>query len=186
VISVLALDLSVKSTGFAFCTSEMAKPASGTWELAGGVAFAPRAYVRLHRHLKDINDATPIHFVAYEDTVPPHMLRGHSDATTIKALAGLAAHVESFCAAMGIRCQAVGLSTWRKHFVGTIPRGTKSADWKHLAMTRCRDLGFSPLKHDEAEALGLLDYALSVEGVIAPWRESILERELVPAMERRG
>jgi hypothetical protein len=53
-------------------------------------------------------------------------------------------------------------------------------------MTRCRDLGFSPLKHDEAEALGLLDYALSVEGVIAPWRESILERELVPAMERRG
>lgn len=185
-ISVLALDLSVKSTGFALCTSEMAKPVSGTWELASGVAHAPRAFVRLHRHLRDINDATPLHAIFYEDTVPPHMLRGHSDAATIKALAGLAGHVESFCAAMGIRCQSVGLSTWRKHYVGSIPRGTKSADWKHLAMTRCRELGFAPLKHDEAEALGLLDYALSVEGIVAPWRQDILERQFQPTTDGKA
>jgi hypothetical protein len=185
-LAVLALDLSIKSTGFAFWNSEMAKPAHGTWELAGGVSHAARAFVRLHRHLKDINDATPIDFVAYEDTVPPHMLKGHSDAATIKALAGLAGHVESFCAAMGIRCAAIGLSTWRKHFIGSIPRGTKPVDWKHMAMQRCRELGFDPAKHDAAEACGLLDYQLSVEGIVAPWREGILQRQMVPATERNA
>jgi hypothetical protein len=185
VITILALDLSVKSTGFACWTDGMAKPACGTWELAGGVSHAPRGFVRLHRHLKDINDATPLHAAVYEDTVPPHMLKGHSDAATIKALAGLACHVESFCAAMGIRCQAVNQSSWRRHFVGSMPRGTKSADWKHLAMSRCRELGFEPTKHDAAEACGLLDYQLSIEGIIAPWREGILQRQMTPATDGR-
>jgi hypothetical protein len=51
-----------------------------------------------------------------------------------------------------------------------MPRGTKSADYKHLAMSRCRELGFDVIKHDAAEACGLLDYELSVEGIIPPWR----------------
>jgi hypothetical protein len=183
-ISVLALDLSVKSTGFAIWHDQLAKPECGTWELAGGVAHAARGFVRLHRNLKDMNDATPIDRVVYEDTVPPHMLKGHSDAATIKALAGLACHVESFCAAMGIRCQSVGLTTWRKHFVGSMPRGTKSADFKHLAMTRCRELGIEVIKHDAAEAAGILDYALSVEGIIPPWREANLLQRQLRASER--
>lgn len=178
-ISVLALDLSISSTGFALFAGGGAKPVCGTWELAGGIKYAPKAYVRLHRNLRDLNDATPVHLVVYEDTVPPFMLKGRSDAATIKALASLAGHVESFCAAMGIRCEAVNQSTWRRSFLGAMPRGTKTADWKHLAMTRCRELGFEVLKHDAAEACGLLDYALSIEGIVPPWRaEHILTRQL--------
>ena len=55
-----------------------------------------------------------------------------------------------------------------------------------MAMSRCREIGFAPLKHDEAEALGLLDYAISVEGIIAPWRAGILEREMTPATDGRA
>ena len=57
-------------------------------------------------------------------------------------------------------------------------RGTKSVDLKAMAMSRCRDLGFDVNRHDAAEACGLLDYQLSVAGIIAPWREGVLEREL--------
>lgn len=186
-IAVLALDLSIKSTGFALLSGGEAKPVSGAWELAGRVAHAARAFVRLHRSLRDLNNITPIDVIAYEDTVPPYMLRGHSDAATVKALAGLAGHVESFCAAMGIRCHAVNQSTWRRHFVGSMPRGTVSADWKHLAMNRCREFGLHPAKHDEAEAIGLLDYQLSVEGVTPPWRQDhLLQRQLRPAMDGKA
>lgn len=186
-LSVLSLDLSIKSTGFALLCGGEAKPVFGTWELAGDVQHAPRAFVRLHRNLKDLNDATPFDVVAYEDTLPPYMLRGHSDAATVKALAGLAGHVESFCAAMGIRCRAVNQSTWRKHFIGSMPRGTVSSDWKHLAMTKCREFGLEPAKHDAAEAIGLLDYQLSVEGIAPPWRqEHLLQRQLRPATDGRA
>lgn len=184
--SFLALDLSVKSAGFAFWNEEMARPAHGTWELAAGVTHAPKAFVRLHRNLRDVNDATPIDEIVYEDTVPPYMLRGHSDAATVKALAGLATHVESFSAAMGIPCRPVNQSTWRKHFLGSIPRGTSRSDWKHLAMSRCRELGFEPTKDDAAEALGLLDYAVSLEGIIAPWRQDILQRQMTPATDGKA
>ncbi len=186
-ITVLALDLSVKSTGFAFWCDGMAKPASGTWELAGGVTHAPKAFVRLHRHLRDLNDAAPLDLIVFEDALPASRLHGHTNIDTLKAAAGLAAHVQSFAEAMGIRHRCVNLTTWRKHFIGSMPRGTKTADFKHLAMTRCRELGFDVIKHDAAEACGLLDYELSVEGVLPPWRnERVLTEQLTPRRKRLG
>jgi hypothetical protein len=187
VISVLALDLSVKCSGFAQWSDGQAKPDHGTWELAGGITHAPRAFVRLHRHLRDLNDIARIDLIMFEDPLPPHSVHGQTSIDVLKASAGLAAHVQSFAEAMGIRHRAVHQATWRRHFIGSMPRGTKTPDLKHLAMQRCRELGFDPTKHDAAEALGLLDYALSIEGIIAPWRqEHLLERQMVPATERRA
>jgi hypothetical protein len=179
VISLLALDLSIRSTGFAFWSDGMAKPAYGTWELAGDIDHAPRAFVRLHRRLKDINDATPIDVIAFEEAIPPHMLHGNTNAKTVTAAAGLAAHVMSFGEALGIRYRAVSIGAWRRHFIGSQPRGTKTADFKHLAMQRCRELGFNPAEHDAAEACGLLDYEMSVEGILPPWRHA-LQTQLRP------
>jgi hypothetical protein len=65
-------------------------------------------------------------------------------------------------------------------------RGTKTPDLKAMAMSRCRELGFEPNGHDEAEALGILDYQLSVQGVIPPWRAGLLQRELAPATDGRA
>lgn len=182
-IAILALDLSVKSTGFAYWKEGEAKPVGGTWELAAGISHAPRAFVRLHRHLRDINDACPLDAVVFEDPLPPHSVHGHTSIDVLKASAGLAAHVQSFAEAMGIRHRAVHQARWRRHFLGPQPRGVKTADFKHMAMSRCRELGFEPIKHDEAEALGLLDYELSVEGILAPWRQNPLQSQLRP--ERR-
>jgi hypothetical protein len=134
-LTVLALDLSVKSTGFALWSDGQAKPVCGTWELAGGIAHAAKAFVRLHRHLKDVYGLAPIDLIAFEDPLPPHAVHGQTSIDVLKASAGLAAHVQSFSEAMGIRCCAVNQSTWRRHFLGAMPRGVKTADYKHMAMT---------------------------------------------------
>lgn len=160
-------------------------PAHGTWAL-GDMEHVGRAFVRLHKNLLDLHRLEPIECLVFEEAIPAHQLHGHSNAQTIFAAAGLAAHAMSFAEAIGCRYRAVNIAAWRRHFIGKMPRGTKSPDLKHMAMQRCRELGFDPTKHDAAEALGLLDYQLSIEGVLAPWRQAhVLEREMVPATERR-
>jgi hypothetical protein len=185
-VNFLALDLSIRSTGFAMWKEGMALPVSGTWELASSVDWAARAFVRLHRNLMDLHRVEPIDDIVFEEAIPPFALHGNTNAKTLAAAAGLAAHVESFAEACGIRRRAVNLASWRRHFIGKMPRGTKTPDLKHMAMTRCRELGFDVQKHDAAEACGLLDYQISVAGIIAPWRQGVLERQLLPATDGRA
>jgi hypothetical protein len=176
----LALDLSIRSTGFAVWSSGQAVPASGTWELAQSVDWAPRAYVRLHSRLMDLQRLAPIDEIVFEEPLPYAAVKGHTNITTLRSAAGLAAHVESFAEALGIRHRPVNLASWRRHFIGRMPRGTRTPDLKAMAMRRCRELGFDVQKHDAAEACGLLDYQISLAGIIAPWRENVLEREMMP------
>lgn len=186
-MNFLALDLSVKSTGWALYSSEEAALTFGSWALAADLSWRGRAYVRLHRELLALHRETPIDDIVFEEPLSAGAVHGHTSLTTLAAMAGLAAHVESFAEAIGARHRAVNLSTWRRHFIGKMSRGTKSLDWKALAMTRCRELGFDPAKHDEAEAIGLLDYQLSVAGILAPWRaDHILEREMTPATDGKA
>lgn len=186
-MNFLALDLSIKSTGFAIWSEGQEKPAAGTWELASGVDWAGRAYCRLHRNLMDLHRVTPIDEIVFEEALPAVKLRGFSNAATLAVAAGLAAHVQSFAEAMGIRHREVNLSTWRRHFIGKMPRGTKTPDLKAMAMRRCRELGFDVQKHDAAEACGLLDYQVSMAGITPPWRlENILQREMMPATDGKA
>lgn len=182
----LALDLSIKSTGWAMWSSGESRPAFGTWALAPDQSWRGRAYVRLHRNLMDLHRVAALDDIVFEEPLSAGAVHGQTSITTLAAMAGLAAHVESFAEAIGARHRAVNLSTWRKHFIGKMPRGTKSVDLKALSMTRCRELGFDPAKHDEAEAIGLLDYQLSVNGIVPPWRaDHLLQRELTPATDGR-
>lgn len=181
----LALDLSIKSTGWALWSTGEDRPAFGTWELAPDVSWRGRAYVRLHRHLLDLHRLSPIDHIAFEEPLPHAAVKGNTTIDTLAAMAGLAAHAESFAEAVGATHRSVNMATWRRHFIGKMPRGTKTLDLKALAMTRCRELGFDPARHDAAEAIGLLDYQLSLNGIVAPWRAGILQRELMPATDGR-
>lgn len=183
----VALDLSVRSTGFAWWKEGQALPSCGTWELAPHVDYAARAFVRLHARLNAIHQTDPIDELVFEEAIPAHQLHGGTNATTLFAGAGLAAHAMSFCEALGIRWRSVPIRSWRKHFIGSVPRGTKTPDFKHMSMSRCRELGFDVQKHDAAEAAGLLDYQLSVAGILPPWRESnVLQREMMPATDGKA
>jgi hypothetical protein len=137
--------------------------------------------VRLHKNLLELNRLDPIEGLVFEEPVPTHMLKAATNAATEAAKFGLVAHAMSFSEALGIRWRGISISAWRRHFIGSQPRGTKRADLKAMSMKRARDLGFEPLKHDAAEACGILDYHLSMEGITPPWRAAnVLERQLTP------
>lgn len=176
----LALDLSLSSTGWALFASGMEAPAYGHWELAAGMKWRARGYVRLHKNLMELHREHVIDSIDFEEPLNQAALKGNSSIDTITTLTGLAAHAESFAEAIGAKFNAVNISSWRRHFIGSMPRGTKTPDLKWLANKRCRELGFDPAVNDESDAIGILDYRLSLDGIIAPWRQGVLQRELNP------
>lgn len=171
---LLALDLSLSRTGWAMWDDSLAKPAVGSWPLADGLDYAPRAFCRLHRNLADLHRAGRIDRIVYEEPLPPGLLQRDNPAAIPVALIGLAAHVESFCEAMNIAPRSVHQATWRRHFIGPMKRGTKKKQLKDYCKERCRSIGWEPRNDDEADALGLLDYAVNVAGLTPPWRERAL------------
>jgi hypothetical protein len=176
----VALDLSLKSAGFASWSEDQERPVSGCWTLADGLSWAARGYIRLQRNLADLHKIKPITSIVYEDSLPAEKLHGQTNRDTLKALVGLTEHVESFAEAFGIKSRYTNQATWRRHFLGSMKRGTKTPDLKAFAMQRCRDLGFEPQKHDEAEALGILDYSVSLAGLTPPWR---MQHVLMPELK---
>lgn len=165
----VALDLSLKSTGFACWSEGQQRPRCGIWQLSS-LEFAGRAFVRLHRNLIDLHKVEPITSLMWEEALPHWAVKGQTSLATIKALAGLTAHALSFAEAVGARWSEVNQSVWRREFIGAMPRGTKTTDLKRMAMLRCRELGFDPEKHDAAEACGILDHQVTVSGITPPWR----------------
>lgn len=185
-MSWVALDLSIRSTGWAMWSRGQERPAHGTWELAPHIDYAARAYVRLHRSLMGLHRLEPIETLVFEEAIPPFMLHGQTNADTVAAAAGLAAHAMSFAEAIGCRWRPVGIAAWRRHWIGKLPRGTKTPDLKAMAMRRCRDIGWEVLKHDEAEACGLLDYQLSLDGIVRPWADQLtFAPQYAPTPKRR-
>lgn len=180
----VALDLSLSSTGWASWSSDDAALTFGKWPLADSMKWRGRGYVRLHRELMAIHAETPIDHLIFEEPLTPASVSGHTNIDTLQTLAGLAAHAESFAAACKAVPRPVNVATWRRHFIGPMPRGTKSPDLKAMTMKRCRELGFDPVSYDEADAIGLLDHALSVDRITPPWRmEHVLQREMRPATD---
>ncbi|MEN6302290.1 MAG: hypothetical protein ABFD96_06155, partial [Armatimonadia bacterium] len=69
--------------------------------------------------------------------------------------------------ARGIRAGAVSIQSWRSHFLGTAkaPAGLAKAKrtdaLKDMATRRAAERGWLTQYHDEAEALGIMDFALA-------------------------
>jgi hypothetical protein len=61
-----------------------------------------------------------------------------------------------------IRCEEVEPRTWRKHFLGYADSGgfLPVSSLKDAAMVRCREIGWSVVDEHQAEACGILNYAL--------------------------
>jgi hypothetical protein len=168
----LALDLSKRSTGFAAWQPGWAAPRFGHWVLGSEFTTTGQTFVKLHRNLSELMALTgQFETVTYEEPLLLGPAAGNTSAETQLLLIGLMAHTESFCAAKRIRrCQYVNQASWRKHFIGSMKRGTKRTDLKALVMERCREHQWHPRKDDEADALGILDYALHIQNIEVPWR----------------
>lgn len=181
---ILALDLSKRSAGWACWGPEDQRVASGTWELGSEFTSKGRTFAKLHQSMSDLHRLSAIEAIYYERPLNLGPAAGSTNAETLNVLIGLAMHAESWGEAMGCRIiQDINMSSWRAHFIGRMKRATSSADLKSYAMARCRQLGFRPIKHDQAEAIGILDYACEINKIMPPWRKDEILR---PALGLTG
>jgi hypothetical protein len=179
---ILALDLSKRSTGWACWSPGDQHVASGTCVLGSEYTAKGRTFANLHEELSGLNKMGRIDALFYEAPLNLGPGAGNTTAETINVLIGLAMHVESWGDAMNCRIiRAVNQTTWRREFLGPMKRGTKSMDLKDYAMERCRQLGFAPSKHDQAEAIGILTYACQSLDIAAPW---VVNEILRPPLRR--
>jgi len=194
---MIALDLSKRSTGWAVWMGDDSAPRYGSWELGSEYTGRGQTFAKLHANLLDLRAVSRFEALYFEEPLNPHKLKGHTNIDTLRVLSGLAAHAESFGHALGLRIvQGINIDSWRPAFIGRInsneaKRKAKAAgksatdSLKSLTMERCRQLGLHPRNTDEADAIGILDYCVSMRGVIPPWRaEEVLQPMLVGGARR--
>lgn len=169
----LALDPAT-NCGWAAWTPGMEKPASGSFELPSKDQDLGAVGFRLHVELQRLQAVHGFERVYYEAPLPPSRMMGQTQLHTIAKVFCIASHIESYCYAKQLRCRQVGQGAWRRTFVGK-GAGEKTSTFKAWARERCRELGWNVRNHDEADACGILDYAIGLDPqCVAPWRNKFL------------
>jgi hypothetical protein len=172
---VLALDLAT-TTGWALHRPGMERPFWGSERLPGKPHEVGRAADRLERMLRDLYIAHKAlggisHFFFEAQHVAEQM-----NIDTVYKLIALGGIVEKFAFQVGALVYKVNIAEWRKHFLGR-GAGFKALklDQKELAIQRCAQYGWHTDVSDEAEALGILDFSLTmIPGYVRPWRDAAL------------
>lgn len=106
-----------------------------------------------------------IDLVAYEQPIIPKEKNLH----TLRKLYSLAGVTELVCKRENIRVVEVPISTWRVHFIGKCRGFATKTEAKEMAIDACLERGWNPATHDEAEALGIMDYVFAKMELEKPW-----------------
>ncbi len=172
---ILALDLSKRSAGWACWGPKDSQPAHGFWVLGTEMTSRGMTFRHLYQNINGLHALGKIDAVFYERPLNLGPGAGNTNADTLNTLIGLAMHAESWAEAARCRIiRDVHQATWRKHFIGSMPKPKKgegsTEKLKALAVQRCNELGFRVERHDQAEAIGILDYACDALDITAPWR----------------
>lgn len=185
-MKILALDLSKTSTGWAYWDGEAQKPRFGHWRLGGEYTSDGGVFVKLQSSMADLRSIARFEWIYFEEPIHPANLSGGTNIHAIRLATGLSSHTESFGHVMGCTTKAINVEQWRKAFIGDdIARQTKADarqrakvlgkkisardKLKKLTIERCQQLGMSPRKDDEADAIGILTYACQLNHITPPW-----------------
>lgn len=179
-MGILALDLSKRSTGWACWMPGDERPTFGRWVLGSEFTSDGQTYCKLHQNLMDLRVVSRFEHAYYEQPLQQQHLTGHTNIDSLRVVTGLAAHTESYGHAVGLRTvMAIHQASWRKFFIGRVSRGTKTKQWKDYSRERCAHYGWHPRTDDEADALGILDYACELRGIRPPWRKNETLRPVI-------
>lgn len=166
-IVVMALDISRYRTGYAIGSMSMPAPKFNTWEplnkglwkkIMGDHLLEWELW--LEARIAEFN----VDYLAMESlTVPPKEFNyeGHVPMAQMHGVAVKTAKK------LNIRCGEVAISTWRLHWIGAgfAPKDTPHADrtpWlKKASVAAALKRNWYVEYDDEAEALGVMDYALT-------------------------
>ena len=141
---ILALDLSTRA-GWAY-GHDFAAPAHGVWAL-GKMAELGRCLSCLAGEMEDAIRVMQPKLVIMEAPLPP---QAQTAASTARLQFGLAAVCEMVCYEQGVECEEERAAQVRKLVLG---RGRPDKD---AIVAWCRDQGWSPAEHNDADALVLL------------------------------
>lgn len=172
---ILALDLSKASAGWACWSPKDQHVASGYWVLGTAMTSRGMTFRHLYQELNALHSLGKIDAVFYERPLDLGPQSGMKRADVAFTLTGLAMHCESWAEAARCRIiRDVNQASWRAHFLKDLPRPRKgekiSEKLKALAVRRCNELGFAVERHDQAEAIGILDYACMALDITPYWR----------------
>ena len=187
-MKIITLDLAKSRTGWAIWHRGWAVPRYGSVVLGSEYATDGQAYGKLHEELAGLRATFGFETIYYEQAIDPRNLGGSTNIKALTLAAGLAAHVESFATATRCRAFGINVMNWRKDFISadlvnsaqakarakrksTGKKASARDELKRLTKARCEQLGFAPKFFDEADAIGILDYALDFhEHITPPWR----------------
>ncbi len=171
---VVGLDIAT-TTGWAWHRKGMPRPFFGSMRLPGTPQEVGRPADALERFLRDQYmllkpEGAPTHYFFEAQHIAAKI-----NIDTVYRLIALGGIVEKFAYQVGAKVYKVHISEWRKHFIG---RGAAfKTDPKQLALQRCAEYGWHTDVADEAEACGILDFALTLVGEDhhpRPWRDAAL------------
>ncbi len=171
--AILALDQSLARTGFALWRSGQ-DLITGSWPLAERASMRGLAYRELWGKLDTLHAESGFRLIIHER--PAFGAANQGEAQLLAAL-GLIGVIELYATARGIEVQSYSVQSWRaswflKHERKAIAaKPERVRDWKLPALMRARQLGFDPMSHDEAEAIGILDHHLLIAGILPSWRD---------------
>lgn len=189
--AIVALDIAT-TTGWAWHKRDLPRPLWGSERLPGGPHAVGQPADRLERLLRQLYIMLKPHGGISHFFFEAQHLAKHGNVDVIYRLIALGGIVEKFAFQTGAHCYKVDISTWRKHFIGrgsgfkrdqSYPGKTKpylpGEDPKILANDRCRALGWHTDVFDESDALGILDFSLTLIGnadptYTRPWRDNAL------------
>lgn len=179
-MDILAFDLSKSGTGWArYCSDGNSRLRSGSVRLGGAHTDRIGMMRVLYQFVLDECAFGNPDLVIYEGPLPGQAQSTEKNNRNANAMVAV---IEFFFGSCNrIRVQEVHNLTWkREFFTTTIPRQitdpitgkrgrNPSYDPKAICVERCRQLGFRPDDHNEADAIGILHYALRCEGITPLW-----------------
>lgn len=164
-LCVLALDIAKHRTGWAVGSPGMNRPWWGTYNLAGD--WDRHEGLRLHQWRTFLEAKIEERAITYIAIERPFIDTGDFDWNATMPILQMWGIALELAHARGIRCGVISIQSWRSHFLGTAkaPAGLSKAKrtdaLKDMATRRAAARGWLTQYHDEAEALGIMDFALA-------------------------
>ncbi len=167
--ALLALDQSLSATGWALLDPVAGGAVqSGSWPLCDGSRNRAEGFREIWRRLDELHKSVGLASIVYEE---PPLGTVNKGADQIFGKIGIVAIVELFALSRGLSIASYYPQSWRATFFAKAERAAlKGKDWKRPAIERCRQLGFDPVTHDEAEAIAILDHHLHKAKITPFWR----------------
>jgi hypothetical protein len=197
-ISVLAFDLSMRRTGFAYGTPDIvdgkAKPGWGVFEPSVGDDVEHVTMRRFCELLGTLHDKHKFSHIVWEQIFIDHR-PNHLQFNGTRAQFNYEGILLGFCGSNNIAASQVPISAWRSHAYGICKAppdhrvNGKAEDgyWKKMATAWAASYGWYVEHHDSAEALAMMNWALAMlDERYASLSGPLFRRQELNQMYKRG